>query len=213
MREWKDKTVRRDIFVERMDYKPCHVEGIGMCNIYSFQESYVGEVVNYWEETIQGKIVQQCTKGLCNTRNLITEFSEDNPKKPVSHWMCPKCTRVQGAARARVDSRKNYKEAFPKRVMAFSRALRKRHPELNSRKSRVDNDIIINGTRWEGNRNERKKINILGYEFHLHVNTFHMQEDNDGQRRTRFTVQDISPMFDEHFRDQGHKGGIMAVNR
>ena len=214
MREWKDKTIRVEHLIERVDVDEREVEGVGESDIWYMTESYQGMTVSSWTQTAQGKVTQICTKGTCRTHNIIKEFSDNKPKMAARSWACARCIRIQTAARGRIESKQNYKAELPKRIMAFSRALRKRHPEFNSRKSRLDNDIIINGRQWNVNNDDtRKKINIVGYEFNLHVDTFYSQDDNDGEDRVRFTVQDISPMFDEHFRDHGHKGGVKDINQ
>lgn len=213
MSEWEVKTVRRDHTISRQDVETYDVEGKGQMEIWLMEEVYVGKTVNTWEQTAKGRLVQGCSKSVCQAHKFVKTVTEHNPMQPARSWMCDVCTGIQFRAKQRVESREAYKLAFPERIMKFSRALRKRHPELNSRKSRKDNDVIVNGDYWAENDALRRKINIFGYEHNLHVNRFKSQDDNDGEGRVRFSMVDISPMFDEHFRDHGHKGGIMAKNR
>ena len=213
MSEWEVKTVRREHTIGRQWVEVFDVEGTGQMEIWSMQEKYIGRVADSWRQTASGKIVQECDWGVCETHELVTKFSKISPNTPAEDWRCTKCVAACLRKKQRVQSKVDYQKQFPKRIMKFSRALRKRHPELNSRKSRINNDVIVNDGYWGGDAVLRKKINICGYEYNLHVNSFYGQDDNEGVNRVRFSVIDISPMFDEHFRDHGHKGGIKKDNR
>lgn len=213
MAKWEDKTVRRDHRVEYLHSEKVEIEGVGDAQVHFFTETYIGRAVDSWAENDRGKIVQECTKGICDRYRVATSFSKISPKTPYSDWICQPCAYQGNARKRRIVSKNEYSAAFPKRIMAFSRALRKLHPEFNSRKSRISNDIVLNGYYYRRNDDMRKKVNLLGYEYHLHIGAFKDQDANDGQDRLRISMQDISPMLDEHFRDHGHKGGIRKENR
>lgn len=214
-----DKKVRRDHILSISGAEHHEVEGLGKRDIHFITERYNGQVVDSWQEIVKSqKNVQTCNIGNCNIYGLVTVFSKRAPQTPADVFICKTCAIKVRATSDRKQSKLNYKHEFPKRIMAFSRALRKLYPELNSRKSRKPtkhggNEIIINKVSWDAREDVRKKINILGYEFNLHVNLANSQEDNGYDERMRYTICDISPMFDEHFRDHGHRGGILKRNR
>jgi len=214
MNDWTNKKVRAEHLVNRNHVLNYELEGVGPSDIWFMKEMYNGQTVATWEQTAKGKIVQVCLKAGCTTYSIIKEFSKINPKLALKDWQCPRCTVKQNATAVRIKSKNRYEVELPKRVMEFSRALRKRHPEFNSRKSRISNEIIINGRKWSiEDGGARKKINLLGYEFNLHVKNFYGADPNGDEDRIKFDLHDISPMFDEHFRDHGHRGGIRKENR
>lgn len=211
MAKWEDKLIRRDHKITCSKEIERFVENYTKdVPVRYMDENYKLMRVDGWVETVRGgHRLQVCSNGACNTFRLY------EPGLQIS-WKCVACGNTLRIQAERETSMENYEKEFPKRIMKFSRALKKRHPELNSRKSRDKvwgNCIIVNGTRRSADRELRKLINIVGYEHNLHVNDFYRQEDNDGEVRVRFDLHDISPLFNEHFISHGHKQGIQERNR
>ena len=196
--EYPDIEVMRPHTIETHGMlKNCHVDGLdGIVTVLDKSEKFKRATLTRWKETAEGALVRTCSQDGC--ANFILRTKENAGDHSIS---CNRCKKRRKALQRTMKSRFDYKRDLHHRVGEFAAWMREDFPNWNARKSRKKHDIVMNVVEDEDIL--RRQINLAGYRFHLHVDDFMEMEDDTF--RMRVTLRDISPMFSEHFRGDGHR--------